>query len=67
MALHRVLLAKFGEIGCMFPLDEEEGSVWWSNLINISQGGGAGVGSLIGDNSVREAGDRTSILFWWDP
>jgi len=25
------------------------------------------VGSLIDDNSVCEADDGTSILFWWDP
>lgn len=58
---YRVLSAKFGEIGCMFHLDEKDGSIWWSSLINIREGGGAGVGS---DNSMCEAGDRISILFW---
>jgi len=51
----------------MLHVGEEWGSIWWSNLINISWGVGARVGSLIDDNSVCEADDGTSILFWWDP
>lgn len=48
-------------------VEGEGGSVWWRNLINISQDFGVGVGRWIDDNIVCEVGEGASILFWCDP
>jgi hypothetical protein len=41
-----------------FAFRRGRGSVWWSNLINIHQGVGAGVVRWIDDNYVCEVGDE---------
>lgn len=62
----RVLSTRLWEVGHLFHVEGERGSMWWSNLVNISHGVTTSMKKWIYDNFVCEVGDRTTFLFWWD-
>ena len=62
-----VLMARYGEVGDRIEDGGRLTSVWWRNLVSISEGVGLGVGNWFDDNLQCCVSNRVSTLFWWDP